>query len=151
MIALLYRASQAGVKITLIIRGICRLIPGVSGLSENITVRRIVDRYLEHGRIFIFYNNGSKEVYLGSADWMYRNIYRRIEICFPIYDGAIANTLLDLVDIQLKDNVQAVLIDSEGKNKTIESNQVPLSSQQRIYETILGQSEKIRLPESITR
>ena len=99
----LYEASQAGVQIQLIVRGICCLIPGVAGLSDNINVKRIVDRYLEHGRIFVFHNIGIQEVYLGSADWMNRNIYRRVEVCFPVYDEAIKAELLQLVDIQLED------------------------------------------------
>jgi polyphosphate kinase len=84
LIRKLYEASGSGVKIQLIIRGICRLVPGVAGQSEHISVTRIVDRYLEHGRVFIFHNNGEEEIYMGSADWMNRNIYRRIEVCFPV-------------------------------------------------------------------
>lgn len=99
----LYEASSAGVKINLIVRGICCLISGVPGLSDNIIVKRIVDRYLEHGRVFVFHNNGDKEVYLGSADWMNRNIYRRVEVCFPVYDDNIKEGLLQLIDFQLKD------------------------------------------------
>ena len=140
MISLLYKASQAGVKIKLIVRGICRLIPEVAGLSENISVIRIIDRYLEHGRIFIFSNNGNTEIYLGSADWMYRNIYRRIEVCFPILDIVIADTLLNLIDIQHKDNVQAVLINSRGINIPIESGSEPISSQEKIYQTLKNQA-----------
>ncbi|KOS07995.1 polyphosphate kinase [Flavobacterium akiainvivens] len=97
----LYEASQAGVKVQLIVRGICCLVPGVAGLSENITVTRIVGRYLEHGRIFIFNNGGHPEVYMGSADWMNRNIYRRIEVCFPVYEPHIKNELLQLIRLQL--------------------------------------------------
>jgi polyphosphate kinase len=89
MIKKLYEASQAGVKVSLIIRSICCLVPGVKGMSENITIRRIVDRFLEHPRVFIFGNNGDKEVFMGSADWMNRNIYHRIEVCFPVYDKAL--------------------------------------------------------------
>ncbi len=91
MILKLYEASCAGVKIQLLIRGICRLVPGIPKQSENISIKRIVDRYLEHGRIFIFFNNGEEEIFMGSADWMNRNIYRRIEVCFPIYDINIKN------------------------------------------------------------
>ncbi|WP_207421790.1 polyphosphate kinase 1 [Desertivirga brevis] len=134
LIARLYQASQAGVKVILIIRGICRLIPGLPGLSENITVRRIIDRYLEHGRIFVFANNGHTEVYMGSADWMYRNIYRRIEVCFPVYDEAIKQTVLRLLNLQLRDNMQAVAIDEHGRNLTLDRGAEPLSSQYEIYE-----------------
>ncbi|OIQ16970.1 MAG: polyphosphate kinase 1 [Flavobacterium sp. MedPE-SWcel] len=99
----LYEASCTGVKIQLIVRGICCLIPGVAGLSENITVKRIVNRYLEHGRIFIFNNNGNENIFMGSADWMSRNIYRRIEVCFPIYDTVIKQQIKDMIAIQLEE------------------------------------------------
>ena len=116
LISKLYEASSAGVKILLIIRGICCLIPGLEGMSKNITVKRIVDRYLEHGRVFIFQNNNKPEVYLGSADWMNRNIYRRIEVCFPIYDHKQRSELIKIVDIQLRDNLQAVALDDQCQN-----------------------------------
>jgi polyphosphate kinase len=106
LISKLYEASQAGVKVQLIVRGICCLIPGQAGLSENITVTRIVDRYLEHGRIFIFENNGNKDIYMGSADWMNRNIYSRIEVCFPIYDAKLKEIIMKIVNLQLHDNAQ---------------------------------------------
>ena len=86
MIDFLYEASQAGVEVRLVVRGICCLRPGVPGLSENITVRRIVDQFLEHSRIFIFHNAGNETYYLGSADWMRRNLNRRIEVAFPIVE-----------------------------------------------------------------
>lgn len=101
LISKLYEASRAGVKIELLVRSICCLIPGVKGQSENITVRRIVGRYLEHGRVFVFFNNGNQEVYIGSADWMNRNIYSRIEVCFPIYDAELKQELLDMMTLQL--------------------------------------------------
>lgn len=106
LIAKLYEASDAGVKIKLIIRGICCLIPGRKGLSENISVTRIVDRYLEHGRIFVFENNGAQEVFMGSADWMNRNIYSRIEVCFPVYAPELKELLIKIINLQLNDNVQ---------------------------------------------
>jgi len=81
-------------------------------MSENITVKRIVDRYLEHGRVFVFNNNGSSEIFMGSADWMNRNIYRRIEVCFPVYDEAIKHEIMQLINYQLNDNVQGVFIDA---------------------------------------
>lgn len=130
----LYEASAAGVNIDLLVRGICRLIPGVKAMSENIKVIRIIDRYLEHGRVFVFHNLGHKKVFLGSADWMNRNIYRRIEVCFPIFDEAIKQELLDLIDIQKQDNKQAVMIDSDMNNIPITSNGDALSSQQAIYQ-----------------
>jgi polyphosphate kinase len=137
MIGKLYEASQAGVKIRLLIRGICRLKPGVPGLSENISVLRIVDRYLEHGRIFIFGNNGNPRVYLGSADWMNRNIYRRIEVCFPLYDTALRNELIRMMEIQLSDTLSAVRIDEEGSNHRIAvKGEGGLQSQYALYQFI---------------
>lgn len=102
----LYEAAQAGVKIKLIVRGICCLVPGKAGLSEHISVTRIVDRYLEHGRIFVFENNGNPEVFMGSADWMNRNIYSRIEVCFPVYNQELKELFLRIINLQLNDNVQ---------------------------------------------
>ncbi|RZL19257.1 MAG: polyphosphate kinase 1, partial [Pedobacter sp.] len=113
--------------------GICRLIPGVAGISENIKVIRIVDRYLEHGRVFVFHNLGSEEVYMGSADWMNRNIYRRIEVCFPIYDQKIKQELLDIINLQKQDNVQAVFINENMDNVSIKNDQIQVSSQHAIY------------------
>lgn len=136
----LYEASTAGVKINMIVRSICRLIPGVPGMSENISVTRIVDRYLEHGRIFIFGNNGQTEVYLGSADWMNRNIYRRIEVCFPIYDQHIKDELINLVKIQKEDNVQAVIIDEQMNNVPVNNSHKPVESQLEIYNFLKNKS-----------
>lgn len=117
MILKLYEASTAGVKIQLMIRGICCLIPGIKKVSENIEVRSIVDRYLEHSRIFIFHNNGNEKIYLSSADWMVRNLSYRIEVAFPLYDEAIRKEVLDFIDIQLKDNVKARLLDRKQLNE----------------------------------
>lgn len=132
LISKLYEASQAGVKIQLIIRSICCLVPGQEGLSENITVTRIVDRYLEHGRIFVFHNNGADDVYLGSADWMNRNIYSRIEVCFPLYDPILKKTVLELINLQLQDKVQAVNLSSTLQNEEIKGEPA-LRSQEAIY------------------
>jgi polyphosphate kinase len=133
LISKLYEASAAGVMISLIVRSICCLIPGVPGMSENITVRRIVDRYLEHGRVFIFHNDGKEDVYLGSADWMNRNIYRRIEVCFPIYDETIKQEIIKIINIQLKDNTQAVLLDDSLFNNELAPDGTPIRSQVEIY------------------
>lgn len=133
MINKLYEASQAGVKVQLIIRSICCLVPGIKGMSENITVRRIVDRFLEHPRVFIFHNNGDKEVLMGSADWMNRNINNRIEVCFPIYDKAIQEQIFTLIQFQLNDNVQAVLIDRHLNHTKPELAGKPVRSQEAIY------------------
>ncbi|QQS37552.1 MAG: polyphosphate kinase 1 [Ignavibacteriales bacterium] len=112
----LYEASNAGVKINIIVRGICCLVPGVKGHSENIKVTSIVDRYLEHARIYIFNNNGNTLYYVASADLMGRNLNRRIEICFPVYDTSIKRILKNIINIQLRDNVKARLIDMKQKN-----------------------------------
>ncbi|MCZ4245720.1 polyphosphate kinase 1 [Pedobacter punctiformis] len=134
LISKLYEASAAGVKITMIVRSICRLVPGVEDLSHNIKVIRIVDRYLEHGRVFIFHNLGKQDMYLGSADWMNRNIYRRIEVCFPIYDQQIKNELLKIIDFQKQDNVQAVVIDDEMNNVPVVKEGKAIQSQYEIYQ-----------------
>jgi polyphosphate kinase len=107
-IAALYEASNAGVQIDLIIRGICCLIPEVEGLSENISVRSIVGRFLEHSRVFYFYNNGAEEVILGSADMMQRNLDRRVETLFPIEESKLKSELMNsLMRISFKDNTKA--------------------------------------------
>jgi polyphosphate kinase len=105
----LYRASQAGVKIQLNVRGMFSLVPGVQGLSENIEAIRIVDKYLEHTRIFVFANGGDEKIYISSADLMARNIDRRVEVTCPIYDKDIQEELRTFLDYQWKDNVKARL------------------------------------------
>lgn len=116
MIQKLYEASQAGVKIKLIIRGICCLRPGVEGLSENIRVIRLVDQFLEHARVFTFYNDGDPVMYLASADWMKRNLSRRIELAFPIEDPVIKREIMEIMRLQWNDNVKAVNLDSNLNN-----------------------------------
>jgi polyphosphate kinase len=116
IIETLYGASQAGVKIDLIVRGICCLRPGVKGVSENITVRSIVDRFLEHSRIFCFENAGQPEVFMSSADWMPRNFYRRIETGFPILDGNLRERVIsELLALPLGDNTRARLLQPDGR------------------------------------
>ncbi|MEZ4898173.1 MAG: polyphosphate kinase 1 [Saprospiraceae bacterium] len=117
MIQLLYEASQAGVKIKLIIRGICSLVPGVRGYSENIECISIVDRFLEHARVYVFHHGGKELMYLGSADWMTRNLSHRIETAIPIYNASIKKTIHDLLQIQLNDNVKARLIRHKLNNQ----------------------------------
>ena len=121
MIKLLYEASNAGVDIKLIIRGICCLIAGVKGMSENIQVISIVDRFLEHGRVYIFGNAGKEELFLGSADLMTRNLDNRIEVLTPIFDKDIFSKIRMIIDMQLSDNVKARKIDSEQKNEYVSS------------------------------
>lgn len=124
IIRLLYKASQAGVKITLIIRGICCLVPGVKGISDNITVRSIVGQLLEHSRIFIFENGGNRKIYMGSADWMQRNLDKRVELVFPIEDPDLMNRSFTIIETMLKDvlntriqlpDTSYELIDRRGK------------------------------------
>ncbi|RXG13404.1 polyphosphate kinase [Leeuwenhoekiella aestuarii] len=136
MIQLLYKASQAGVKIRMIVRGFTSLIPGVKGLSENIYMTSIVDRYLEHGRIYLFYNNGDEQMYMGSADWMTRNLDRRIEVLTPIYDQDLFSELEDILEIQLSDNTKARILDEAETNAYIsrEQNEKAIRSQYAIYD-----------------
>ncbi len=134
MIERLYEASQAGVSIKLIIRGICCLVPGVKGWSENIKVISIVDRFLEHARIFMFHNNGDERIYLSSADWMTRNLSYRIETVFPIYDERLRAEIRDLIRIQLSDNVKARIVDTKNSNKYQKgSEELPIRSQSELY------------------
>lgn len=134
MIKKLYKASQAGVPIRLIVRGICSLVPGVKGVSENIEAISIVDRFLEHARIFIFHNDGEEKVFLSSADWMTRNLSWRVEAIFPVYDEDVRRQILDMVDIQWRDNVKARIIDAEMKNEyRRDENDVLIQSQIETY------------------
>jgi len=115
IIEALYRASQAGVKIDLIVRGICCLRPGVKGLSENITVRSIVDRFLEHSRIYYFENACQPQVFVGSADWLPRNLFRRIEVVFPIEDGVLRERIInEILAVALADTAKAKMLSSDG-------------------------------------
>ncbi len=119
MISKLYEASNAGVKIQLIVRGMCSLLPGVKGFSENIKVISIVDRFLEHARVYIFYNKGFEKIYLSSADLMPRNLDNRLEVGFPIFDEDLKNQIKDIIDIQLRDNTKARNFNSLGKTPTL--------------------------------
>ncbi len=133
MIKFLYEASQAGVKIDLIIRGICSLVAGVKDISENINAISILDRYLEHARVFIFGNNGNELMYLSSADFMGRNLYRRVETVFPIYDHYIKSTIRDIIDIQLKDNIKARYLDFKRLNEYVCNDSFAIQSQNETY------------------
>ncbi len=135
LISKLYDASNAGVKINLIIRSICCLVPGVPGQSANIRIIRIVDRYLEHGRVFIFHNNGDAKVFMGSADWMNRNIYTRIEVCFPVYDPVVKQTLQEIIAVQLNDSQQAVELNTALENRPVVNN-TGIRAQEEIYKQL---------------
>ncbi|WP_438350863.1 polyphosphate kinase 1 [Paenibacillus sp. FA6] len=129
MIDELYDASTAGVQIDLIIRGVCCLRPGVPGLSENITVRSIVDRFLEHSRIYYFENGGSSEVWISSADWMTRNLTRRIELMCPVYDPHIQDLVFKILNLSLEDNIKARFLQSNGNYEFANDNKAPFRSQ----------------------
>ena len=113
----LYEASQAGVKIDLINRGICVIQPGIPGVSENINGFSIVDKYLEHSRVYIFCNGGNPQYYISSADWMPRNFDHRIEVVCPVYDKEIRKELLDVLQIQMKDNVKSRYLGPDNLNR----------------------------------
>jgi len=125
----LYAASQAGVKIDLIVRGVCCLRPGVAGLSENITVRSIVDRFLEHSRMYYFENGGDVDVYLSSADWMTRNLTRRIELLCPVFDNKLKQMMIQILRVQLNDNVKARELMPNGTYVRVKNELTPYRSQ----------------------
>jgi polyphosphate kinase len=129
-------ASQGGVKIMLNVRGICALRPGIEGLSDNIEVVSIVDRFLEHSRIYCFLNGGEEQVYLASADWMSRNLDRRIELMFPIDDAAHKTTVLHALRAMFRDNVKARCLRSDGsyQRKTPQPGEPPFRVQQHLQE-----------------
>src|SRR3546814_2743003 len=137
VIRALYKASQAGVKIELIVRGACALRPGVAGISDNITVRSVVGRFLEHTRISWFANNGHPELYCASADWMDRNLLRRVEISFPILDPALARrAFAEGLATYLGDNTSAWALPSDGSYRLVEcgADDMPHNAQTRSEE-----------------
>ncbi|MBX3233785.1 MAG: polyphosphate kinase 1 [Labilithrix sp.] len=150
VIEALYRASQAGVLISLMIRGICCLRPGVPGVSDNIEVRAIIDRYLEHGRIFHFSNAGKDEVYIASADWMPRNFHRRVEVMVPIDDPNIRARLIEILNVQFSDNVKAWTLEANGTYSRVQPkpNAPLLRSQQRFIEVT---RDKVKVAEQASR
>ncbi len=133
----LYEAARAGVSIALIVRGICCLRPGVPGLSERIAVTSIVDRYLEHARIFSFDNGGQPEILLASADWMPRNLDHRIEIAFPLIEPALKQAVREFLQVQLADNVKARVIGSDGRSHRIPRGNEP---------AVRAQDRRLRAP-----
>jgi len=131
----LYTASKAGVSIDLIVRGMCALRPGVAGISENIRVRSIVGRFLEHSRIFSFANGGQGQVFCGSADWMSRNLYERCEVVFPVQDEGLAARIHDeILGSYLKDNVKAHILASDGTYHRAKAGSHPFNAQQYLME-----------------
>ena len=131
IIQALYEASAAGVKIDLIVRGICCLKTGIPGVSDNITVRSIVGTFLEHSRIYYFYNNGQEDVYMASADWMPRNLDRRVEIMFPVEDPALKEEVKEILRVTLRDNLKARFLQPDGSYEKIDRRgKVPFSSQE---------------------
>jgi polyphosphate kinase len=133
MIAL-YKASQAGVKVQLIVRGICCLKPGIKGLSENITVKSIVGRYLEHSRIYYFHNEGKEDIYISSADWMYRNLDKRVETMTIIEDSMIKRELKEMLELYLKDNVKSRILNTDGSYSKVVAQDKIINAQEEMME-----------------
>lgn len=149
IIAALYEASAAGVKVDLIIRGICCLKVGIPGVSENITVRSIVGNFLEHSRIFYFYHNGSKEVYMGSADWMPRNLDKRVEILFPVESERLKMEVIHILQIQLEDNVKAHILQPDGSYEKVDRRgKIKMNSQEYFCEEAVERAVK---PEDVVK
>lgn len=140
----LFEASQAGVKIELIIRGICCLKPGIPGVSENIKVVSIVGRLLEHSRIYYFHNNGDEYIYLSSADAMTRNMIKRVEILFPVEDPNIAQRLIDYMNLQLSDNVKGRYQDQRGIYHYVDNNLAPLNSQEYLMQEAIDYANELK-------
>lgn len=131
MVTKLYQASKAGVKIAIVIRGNCSLVPGIKGLSENIRCVGIIDRYLEHSRILIFANGGKPRYFLGSADWMPRNLLNRIEVLTPVYDEELQTDLMRTISYGMRDTTNGRIVDGKGTNNFVEGE--PFRSQQELY------------------
>lgn len=144
IITALYEASHAGVKVELVIRGICCLRAGVPGLSENISVRSIVGNFLEHSRILYFYNDGSEELYMGSADWMPRNLDRRVEIMFPVEDEALKAKVIHILEVELADNVKAHILQPDGTYEKVDKRgKVLVNSQQQFCEEATAEAKAV--------
>ena len=141
MIAKLYEASQAGVKVRLLVRSTCSLIPGVKGLSDNIEVYSVVDRLLEHSRIYLFANSGDELCYISSADWMTRNLDRRVEVACPILDRSVRAEVRAVFDFAMRDNVKARIIDEQQGNayRPRTKKQKPFRSQVELHKHYLRQ------------
>ena len=133
MIDKLYEASQAGVEMSLFVRSICCLAPGLPGQSEDLTVVRLVDRYLEHVRAFYFYQGGEEQTYLASADWMRRNLYNRIELAFPVLDGSLKTQVKHILSLHQQDNIQAVHFTTDYSNQPIQNGNTKVRTQYETY------------------
>jgi polyphosphate kinase len=140
----LYRASNAGVRIELIVRGVCALRPGIAGVSANIQVRSVVGRFLEHSRVFWFENAGRPQLYLSSADWMERNFFRRVEIAFPITPARLRNRIREDLERYLSDNVNAWLLQSDGRYLRAAAGSPAVDAQAQLLEAYAAAA---RLPE----
>ena len=141
VVAKLYEASQAGVKISLLVRGNCSLVPGLPGVSENISALGVIDTYLEHARILIFANGGNPKYFLGSADWMPRNLVNRIEVLTPVYDEQLQHDLERTIDSGLRDTTNARVVDGRGGNQFKEG--APFRSQEQLYVNYLKESQEM--------
>lgn len=143
MVEKLYEASRAGVDIDLLVRGNCSLVPGIPGVSDHIRIAGIIDRYLEHSRIFVFAAGGEERVFIGSADWMPRNLDNRVEVITPVYDPEVREEMKRIVDFGLRDTLQARIVDGEGKNlfKQPDEGGQPFRSQEALYEYYLNEEQ----------
>jgi polyphosphate kinase len=144
MVDKLYEASNAGVKIQMIVRGVCCLIPGVKGMSENIEAISIIDKYLEHPRMMIFGSFGEEEVFISSSDWMTRNLDNRVEVTCPIYDDDIKKELIDTFSICWNDSVKARVFSKNQDNQYRISKSNPMRSQVKTYEYYLNKITVVR-------
>jgi polyphosphate kinase len=150
MIDALYRASRAGVRVLLNVRGVCMLVPGVRGLSENVTVVSVIDRFLEHSRAFLFQNGGSEELYLSSADWMSRNLDRRVELMFPVLQESVRKTIRGILSLYFRDTVKSHRLKSDGAWARVRParDEAPVRAQEELY---LAEKRKSELAEKEPR
>jgi polyphosphate kinase len=144
MIEKLYEASQAGVQITLIVRGICSLVTEIAGYSDNIKAYSIVDKYLEHARVFIFANGGNEKIYITSADWMSRNLDSRSEVAVPIFDEEIRSQIKEIIRIQLSGNTKVRILDKKQENiyKKPKPGEKKVRVQDEVYAFLKTDKEK---------
>lgn len=141
MVQKLYEASSHGIPIDLLVRGNCSLITGIKGVSDTIRINGIIDRFLEHSRIFIFANGGDERIYIGSADWMTRNLDNRVEVVAPVYDPEIKADLRRVVEYGLRDNMQGRIVDGSGENLSwTTDDEHPFRSQEELYEYYLTEN-----------